>query len=387
MPRKHANGMGTIVQRKDGRYHAAVYVYTGTGERVRKYVYGKTWHEVNDKRVELLENNRKGIPSVTSSMKLGEYLDYWLYEVARHELRASTFAAYETLAVHYIRPLLGGKRLNKLAVHHIRAFLTQLSTRPGRKGHKLANRTIRFTHAVLRTALQHAVREELLGRNVAKLVTAPNNDEHEVTPLEPAQARQFLEHAQQHWLCALWLIYLATGLRRGEALGLAWSDVNVTTGELRVRRTVQRINGEIVFGEPKTNRSRRTIHLPQVCIEALQRHRTIVAERALPAQRNPHPDQPRDLIFVTRTDRVIDPRSINRAFDNLLQQAELQRVRVHDLRHTCATFLLMQGASDREVMEQLGHSSIGVTMDIYAHVLDDAKREMSNRMNQLLSEG
>ncbi|RCW44688.1 site-specific recombinase XerD [Halopolyspora algeriensis] len=384
MPRKQANGMGTIVQRKDGRYHAAVYVYTPTGERVRKYVYGKTWQEVHDKRIELLDNNRKGIPSVTSSMKLTDYLDYWLREVARHELRTKTFSDYEALASHYIRPHLGAKRLNALGVGDVRTFLRKVSTQPGRKGRKLSPRTVQYIHAVLRSALQHAVREELIGRNVAKLVSAPSSEEHEVAPMEPRHARRLIEHAQQHWLCALWLVYLATGLRRGEALGLAWSDVNLATGELRVRRTVQRVKGDIVFGEPKTARSRRTLHLPEICVHALKQHRETVAERSLPAQRNPHPHQPADLIFVTRTDRVIDPRSVNRAFGTLLKQAGLEHVRVHDLRHTCATFLKMQGATDREVMEQLGHSSIGVTMNIYAHVLDDTKREMSTRMNQFL---
>ncbi len=110
--------------------------------------------------------------------------------------------------------------------------------------------------------------------------------------MEPRQARRLIEHAQDHWLGALWLIYLATGGRRGEALGLAWWDVNVVTGELRVRRTVQRVNGEIVFGEPKTARSRRTLHLPEICIQALKQHRQTVEDRALPAQFNPHPEQP-----------------------------------------------------------------------------------------------
>lgn len=241
--------------------------------------------------------------------------------------------------------------MNALGVGDVRTFLKKLGTQPGRNGKRLSPRTVQFVHAVLRSALEHAVRDELIGRNVAKLVSAPSSKPHEVTPMEPRHARRLIEHAQEHWLGALWLIYLATGLRRGEALGLAWSDVNLTTGELRVRRTVQRVNGELVFGEPKTARSRRTLHLPEVCLQALKEHRQVVEDRA---QRNPQPDQPQDLIFVTRTDRVIDPRSINRAFGTLLKRADLDHARVHDLRHTCATFLKMQGASDREVMEQLG---------------------------------
>lgn len=384
MAGRNVNGMGTIVQRKDGRYHAAVYVSTPSGHTVRKFVYGKTWEEVNDKRIELLDNNRKGIPSATSSMKIQDYIDYWLYQVAVHELRESTFESYEDLALHYIVPHLGSKRLNKLNVHDVRAFVSKLKRENGRQGKKLSNRTVQLIHAILRTALQHAVREEMIGRNVGKLVSVPSENAHEVIPIDPPKVRLLLHHAEQHWLFALWLLYLAVGLRRGEALGLAWSDVNLTTGELRVRRTVKRIKGQLVFGEPKTTRSRRTLHLPDVCVKALRRHRQIITNRAQPARWNPLPHQPHDLIFVTTTGRAIDPRSVNRSFSSLLAKAGLEHARVHDLRHTCASYLLMEGATDREVMEQLGHSSIGVTMDIYAHVLDDAKREMSSRMNRLL---
>lgn len=126
-----------------------------------------------------------------------------------------TFTDYEALVSHYISPHLGKKRLNTLSVGDVRTFLRKVSTQPGRQGKLLSPRTVRYIHAVLRSALQHAVREELVGRNVAKLVSPPSTTEHEVAPLKPHDARRLIEHAQQHWLCALWLIYLylATGLR------------------------------------------------------------------------------------------------------------------------------------------------------------------------------
>ncbi|MDQ4105020.1 MAG: site-specific integrase [Actinomycetota bacterium] len=185
-------------------------------------------------------------------------------------------------------------------------------------------------------------------------------------------------------MCALWLLLVMTGLRCGEALGLRWSDVDLGSGTMRVRRTLQKIDREFIFGEPKSRRSRRIVTLPAVCIQALQHHREITAARADVGQRHPLPHQPPDLIFITKTGRPIDPRSVNKAFERLLERAAISPSRVHDLRHTCASLLLLDGASDREVMELLGHSSTNITMNIYAHVLDESKRRLAARMDSLL---
>jgi integrase len=384
--KRNPNGMGTVVRRSDGRYQAAVYVLTSTGHRVRKYVYGKTWEEANDERLKLLDNNRRGVPSISSAMTLDSYFDYWLREVAAHELRISTFARYRALVDDYLRPHIGTKKLNRLTPGDVRKLLVTLDRTPGKGGRPLSGRTRQFIHAVLRSALQHAVREELVGRNVAKLVSPPKAESTEITPFDRQQAREFLDAAQKHWLCALWLLLVTTGLRRGEALGLTWSDIDLDTGTMRVRRTLQKINGDFVFGEPKSRRSRRVVRLPVVCIRALQRHREIAAARADIGQGHPLPHQLPDLIFTTRTGRPIDPRSINKAFERLLKRTAISPSRVHDLRHTCASLLLLDGATDREIMELLGHSSTNITMNIYAHVLDESKRRLATRMDGLLGE-
>jgi integrase len=378
--------MGTVVKRSDGRYQAAVYVLTPTGHRIRKYVYGRTWDEANAERIRLLDNNRRGVPSTASAMTLDSYLDYWLRDVAAHELRVSTFARYQALINDYIRPYIGSKKLNRLAPGDVRKLMTTLESAPGKAGRPLSGRTRQFIHAVLRSALQHAVREDLVGRNVAKLVSPPKAESKEIIPLDRQQAREFLAAAQQHWLCALWLLLVMTGLRRGEALALAWSDVDLESGLMRVRRTLQRINGEFLFGEPKSRRSRRIITLPTVCSQALRRHRDVAAARGDVTQRAPLPHQPPDLIFTTRSGRPIDPQSINKAFARLLKRAAVNPSRVHDLRHTCASLLLLDGVSDREVMELLGHSSTYITMNIYAHVLDESKRRLAARIDNLFSD-
>jgi integrase len=382
MAKRAANGMGTIVQRKDGRYQAAVYVRAIDGTRQRKYVYGKSWDEVNDKRIALLENNRKGVPSISSSMKLGDYLDYWLENVVRVERGPATYSGYEVVVRRFLKRHLGSRKLNALTPGDVRTLLAKLRKDKTVHGKALSARYVQNVFEVLRGALNNAVREELIGRNVAKLVKAPSRDHFEVRAMPEGEARRFLRHVTTHWLHALWLIMIMTGLRKGEVLGLAWSDINLTTGELRVRRTVQRVRGELLFGKPKTKRSRRELYLPAVCLVALRAHRTATAER-MTEELNPAPGQPDDLVFITRSGRVIEPRNVNTMLDRILKNAKIDRSRVHDLRHTCATLLLMHGATLREVMELLGHASVSTTGNIYGHVLDEAKRRMAEQMNRL----
>jgi len=382
MPSRAANGMGTIVKRKDGRYQAAVHVLTSTGESKRKYVYGSTWNEANNKRVEMLDNNRKGVPSISSSMKLGDYLDWWLEEVIKVERGESTYSGYEIVVRRYIKPHMGTKKLNALTPTHVRHFIAKLRKAKTVLGAPLSDRYVQNVFETLRSALTTAMREELIGRNVAKLVETPKRGNFEVDPMSEAAARVFVKAAASHWLYALWLVLITTGLRKGEVLGLAWSDVNLETGAFKVRRTVQRVRGKLLFGKTKTKKSTRTLYLGRVCLVALAKHKEETAKRR-GSQLNLAPGQPTDLIFVTATGRVVEPRNVNTMLRRLLKGAELEASRVHDLRHTAATLLLMDGATIREVMEQLGHASISTTANIYGHVLDEAKRRLAARMDRL----
>lgn len=282
MTRRAANGLGTIVKRKDGRYQAAVHVSTSTGETKRKYVYGKTWQEANDKRVEMLDNNRKGVPSIASSMRLSDYLDHWLEEIIRVERGPSTYSGYEIVVRRYIKKHLGTKKLNALTPAHVRAFVVKLRKEKTVLGKPLSDRYVQNVFETLRSALSSAMREELIGRNVARLVETPSQRGFDVEPLSEADARKFIAQVSQHWLCALWLILITTGLRKGDVLGLTWSDVDMETGAFRVKRTVQRVRGQLLFGKVKPKKSKRTLYLGQVCLAALARYRQESVDRLKP---------------------------------------------------------------------------------------------------------
>ncbi|MER7055269.1 tyrosine-type recombinase/integrase [Streptomyces sp. NPDC000351] len=408
MAKRRANGEGTITKRSDGRYHAAAYVYRPDGTRTRKFVYGKTREEVADKLTELQEKTRQGIPAASSTMAFGDYLTYWLATIAPGRLKPATLNSYEGLTRLYIRPALGKKRLNRLSPADVRRFLTEFKgaclcclrgadrERPEEKRGCCAvgkcckrlpsARTVQYVHAVLRSALQQAMREELIARNVARIVETPTVTPKEVRPLDGAEARILLKTARAHRLYALWLLLVSTGLRRGEALALTWSDVDLTNRQLRVRRNVQRIRRELLFGTPKTTRSIRTVSVPLHLVRALTHHREQQErERKVAGKKwQPAPGQPDGLIFTTQTGRVIDPRSLNRMLTILCRDANVRRVRVHDLRHTCASLLLSRGVDARTIMETLGHSTITMTLDTYAHVMDTTLRAAADRMDDAL---
>jgi integrase len=408
MAKRRANGEGTITKRTDGRYHAAAYVYRPDGTRVRKFVYGKTREEVSGKLTEIQEKTRQGIPAATSAMPLADYLTYWLAIIAPGRLKPATLNSYEGLTRLYIRPALGKKKLNRLSPADIRLFLAEfkggcLCCLRGVDAARVKEertccavsrcckrrpsaRTVQYVHAVLRSALQQAVREELVARNVARIVETPTVERQEVRPLDAAEARMLLKTARSHRLYALWLLLISTGLRRGEVLGLTWSDIDLANGQLRVRRNVQRIKRELIFGTPKTTRSLRTISLPKRCVQALTEHREVQErERKVAAEKwKPLAAQPNGLVFTTATGRATDPRSLNRMLTILCQKAKVRRVRVHDLRHTCASLLLAQGVDARTIMETLGHSTITMTLDTYAHVMLTTLQAAADRMDDAL---
>jgi integrase len=401
-PTRRANGEGTIYQRKDGRWEGAAYVLTTAGRRVRKRVYGATREQAHAKITALIGDSQRGIAVAATAQNVGDYLGYWLQEVARPKVRASTFRSYETYVRIYLIPGLGTKRLDRLTARDIRTWLNSVRTtcqccaqdhdraRPEAKRRCCAvgdccakfpsARTIAYLHALIRAALAHAVREDLLPRNVARQVQVPAGERPEIDPLTVEEAKKLLAAARADRLHAIYAVALGVGLRRGEALGLRWEDVDLDPGVLRVRQTVQRAGGKLVFVPPKTQRSRRAIPLLPQLVSALTEHRDRQdRERAAAGQRW----QEHGLVFTTTIGTPIEPRNLNRSFTALCDSAGIRRIRLHDLRHTCATLLLAQGVDLRMIMEILGHSAIAVTGNLYTHVKLDTQRSALDKLTGL----
>lgn len=375
MARKRGNHEGTIYKRRDGRWCATIDAGWRNGRRRRKSFYGKTRGDVANKLTKALNDQQSGLPIAADRETVGAFLRRWLQDCARVNVRPKTFTSYSDLIRLHLSPTLGNRPLEKLAPQDIQAFITE------KLGTGLAPRTVQYAYAILRAAMNQAVRWNLVPRNVVTLVSPPRVPRKEIMPFNPEEARAFLAAAQGHRLEALFAVAVAIGLREGEALGLRWQDIDVKDGILSVRSAVQRIKGKLHLVEVKTERSRRTIALPQVALDAFIGHRQRQEqERMLAGDRW----QEKGLVFTTNVGTPIDPRNALREFHALLKVAKIPRRSFHSLRHACATLLLAQGVNPRTVMEILGHSSIRVTLDIYSHVIPMVHREAMNRMDTIL---
>jgi integrase len=316
---RRPNGEGTIYERRDGRWEGAAYVLLPSGGRARKRVYGKTRAEVFAKLAELQQKSRSGLPAISGQLTMATYLDEWLEMVAKPSVRPSTFYSYRLYVEDHLIPALGKKRLARLTPTDVRAFV-QAKTTAG-----LAPATVKQMHAILRAALQHAMREDLVARNVAKLVVVPGGSQGEIVPLSVEEARALLSAAEGTRLYALWAVALAVGLRRGEALGLRWKDVDLDLGELRVSQTLQRVDGQLQIVPPKSERSRRRVPLPSVTVAALKRHRMQAAAEAAKRGGSVGPE---DLVFTSSIGTPLEPRNANRVFTDLLRSAGLRPTRL-----------------------------------------------------------
>ncbi len=369
-------GEGSVFQRADGRWAAVVDLGIKGGKRRRKTIYGKTRKEAADKLKAAIRAQQDGLRHAGNDRQtVGQYLNWWLATVVPTSVRPTTARSYSVNVRCHLVPELGHIQLVKLGPLDVQAMINN------KLASGLSPRSVQYAHAVLRRALGSAERWGLIPRNVARLVDGPRVTRPEVVPFTPEEARRFLEGARESRLYALYAVAMAVGLRQGEALGLHWRDVDLETGTLRVRITLQRIGGEVLFLPPKSARSNRVVGLPPVCVDALRVHRRQQLEQRMAAG---PAWQEHGLVFTSRTGTPLDARRQVRDFAAVCDRAGLGHRRMHDLRHTCATLLLTQNVHPRIVMEVLGHSQISLTMNTYSHVLPSLLRVAADTMEDVL---
>jgi integrase len=375
--RRRARGEGTIFKRQDGRFASVVSVGYRNGKRVRKTFYGKTQRAVLDQMTKARRDQQLGLPVVTEKQTAAAFLTEWLEGTARPRLKGRTFLDYKRIVEKHLNPAFGKVALTKLGPEHVRSLLAKKTTEG------LSPRRVRVIRAVLHTALDEAFKWGRVARNVADLVKAPRTTRFQATILNEHQARALLKAATNHRLGAVFSVALAVGLRLGEALGLRWEDVDLQAGTLTVRQALQRIDGKLHFVEPKSEKSRRTIPLPETTAKTLKRHRICQKRDRLKAGAQ---WQGSTLVFTSTVGSPLDERNVRRAFKEVLDSAKpkLPRMRIHDLRHTCATLLLAQGVHPKVVQEILGHSQISLTMDTYSTVLPTVSRAAAEQMDAVL---
>ncbi|NEC86483.1 tyrosine-type recombinase/integrase [Streptomyces sp. SID12501] len=398
--RTRANGDGTVYQRKDGRWEAAGYVLAPGNTRKRVRVYGTTRKDAMTKLTEKIANSNRGLPIAAADSTVSAYLTYWLDGVAVHHLRENTHTRYAASIRLHLNPGLGVKKLARLTTRDVRTFLDGLRTacqccaqdRDSVRrsccaigqccGKRLSPLTVTYVHAVLKSALEHAVREDELPRNVARNVKTTTPRPRRFQPLTAAEARQLLHAANGDRLHALYELALRTGLRKGELLGLHWEDLDLDDGTATIHRSLQRTRTQgLTVLNTKTLASERRIALPTECINSLKIHQEQQQEERQAAGTGWTNN---GLIFTTLKGQPLDPTNLTRRFRRLLHSAELRTIRFHDLRHSTATLLLEQGVDLVVIKELLGHAHIGVTAGVYAHVRLRLQRQAIDTLGNVL---
>ncbi|MET8306067.1 site-specific integrase [Micromonospora sp. NPDC005173] len=401
--RRNPNGEGSIYQRSsDGRWVGQAYVLTTDGTRKRRFVYGATWEDAHAKLIDLKSRSQRGIPVPDQAWKLADYLPYWLAAYVS-DLKPTTARGYESAVRLHLVPALGTKRLDGLQVQHVKAFMDGFrhkclcctngldKIRPVERRccsvgrccqHYPSARQIQFVHAVLRNALQHAMREELVSRNVAKLVRIPSPRYKVGKGLSVDQVRKILAAAVGHRLHALYVVAATMGLRRGELVGLRWSDIDLDEGTLRVQQTVQRVAGQLHVQDAKTEDSEAVLPLPEITwLTLLEHQERQQAERAALAE----VWEDHDLVFPSGRGTPIEPTNLSRSFARLRETAGLPGVRLHDLRHTVVSLLMEMGVPPHVVQAIARHADVKITLKVYAHANLDAMRQALGKLDDKLS--
>jgi len=381
------------VAKKGRRYYAVIYQGTDPGTGKDKY----KWVAAGDRKAdaervlnELVRQQQDGAVALDRSTLAGYLLERWL-PIQELRLRPTTYHSYRSTVELHVVPYIGRLRLDKLQASDFEQLYVRL-LREGRRNGKpgpdgrprgLSSTSVRYVHRILQKAIGDAMRKGLVTRNVVALADPPQarseGPKSTIHAWDATTLRRFLGVAANHRLHALWVLAAHTGMRRGELLGLRWSDVDLKAGTVSLRRAVVVAGYRVYLSDVKTASGRRTINLDEPTIEALAKHR---AESG----RSADEDGSNLLVFGRPDGSPIHPELVSRTFDRLAARRGLPRIRFHDVRHTHATLLLKAGVPAKVVSERLGHATPGFTLNVYQHVLPGMQAEAAEVFRHVVEE-
>ena len=379
MAKKRANGEGNIRKRKDGRWEGRFTAGhdPATGKQIIKSVLGKTQAEVKEKLKKAMEDSTKVDFTKNGKYTVGTWLDEWFENVAKIKVRASSHQTYKGYIENHIKPNIGNIPIEKLTTMDLQKFYRKLLTK-GRverieskdqpKG--LSAKTVRNINQVISSAMELAVAQKIIPANPTNACALPKIEHQEMQTIPVEQLQAFLQEAKATGVYEMYYIKLATGLRRGELLGLKWQDIDWKNGVIKVHRQVARVDGQIKESPLKTKSSYRTVTISQQAIEVLKEQKKKTNDA---------------YVFPSPNGGPISPDSVNNMLKRVLERAGIPKVRFHDLRHTFATIALQNGVDIKTVSSMLGHFSAGFTLDTYAHVTTSAQKEAAQTMGNILS--
>lgn len=350
-----------------------------TGERTQPRISATTKREVRELTAKMQTEHNAGSITKAATITLAAYCERWLAAI-EGSVRPSTHDRYTRVVHGHLLPSLGRVQLGKLSPLMVQDWYADL-LRPSQSRPGLSPTTVNLYHGILHGALDQAVKWRLLVRNVCDAVEPPRPEQNEMSVWDAAQVRTFFATIAGTKHEALYVLAAHTGMRRGELAALRWADVNLEAGTVAVQRTMSRGAAGLVIGEPKTRKGKRQIAIGTSVIASLRRHKAEQNERRLMLG----PEWiAADLVFDRGNGELLHPNIITRTFTTLSERAGLPHIRLHDLRHTAATLMLANGEHVKVVQERLGHSDIGITMNLYSHVTQDMQRDAADRMERLL---
>jgi integrase len=366
MAKRRSKGEGSIFFLDEKKLWAAA-ITLPDGKKRRKY--SKNQKDVREWLIKQRKAAQDGLLVDDRKLTVGEFIDRWFNDVKYPNLRPATRITVESIIRNHIKPELGDIRLKELTPIHIQNLYTQ------KLNDGLSTRTVKYIHTILHQSIDQALKWGFLARNATDAVETPKSKRKKVKPLTEEQVSMLFEVIKDDRLFPLYVVLLGCGLRRGEALALKLDDIDLDKGEIQVRKTLQHLHGiGFVVGEPKSERSRRTVAIPDYAKEVLSQH---LANREVES----------DYVFCTSNGTPFIPRHIVRHFKAQLKKAGLPKnIRIHDLRHTFVSYLLAQNTPPKDVQEIVGHASFSTTMDIYGHLMPNAHRDAAKKMDRFFED-
>ena len=371
---KRGQNEGSIRKRKDGTWEARVTIgISADGKQQRKSLYGKTRQEVSAKMTDLLNNLQKGIITNPTEMTLAEWLDFYMLEYKKQYVKPTTYNNYTVKVKNHIKPAIGHYKLKALRQDIIQKFVNSLS------GKGLAPSTVIDIFKVLSNALETAVDDGLIVRNVANRVKLPKTTKPQITVLTQEQQNAFVEQAKVTYMGVVYIFDLCTGMRLGELLGLKWQDIDFEQNQLHIKRIIRKVKDpdnpeehwHLEFGTPKTPTSERIIPLNETSIKVLA---DVWEQQEKNKEKANTAYEDNDLVFCTQLGRPLDPNNIRRTCYSICAKIGVSNIHPHCLRHTFATRGAENNVDVRVMQKFLGHATIKETADTYTHVLNDLKQ-------------
>jgi len=344
--------------------------------RQKSYTVYGTKKDAEKFLTEKLRELDNGILVENTNMNIKEYLKFWLQNSCKKNLSINTYEEYELKVNKHIIPYLGNIKLDKLKPLQIQNFYA-LKLEQG-----LSERTVISFHKIIHRALEQALKWQLISINVSNGVEKPKVKKNKVDILNEEELKELLKIAQNTKLYTPIFIASYTGMRRGEVLGLTWKNVDLKNNVIKVEKTLSATKQGIVFTEPKTETSKRSIAISKDISQILKK---VQVEQLKDRIRLGHLYQNNDLVCCNDNGDFINPKNFSRDFHNLLKANNFKIIRFHDLRHTHASLLVKLGVHPKEISNRLGHSDIQITMNLYSHIYEETDKETANIFSKLIN--